>query len=196
MGKIKAIVKWVRRARPDRGVWLLVFLLIFGFLTDMIQTGRMAVVKGEEFRALAEANQLSDTSLKAVRGTIYDSNMNVLAQSASLWRVYVNPAMARGDKDEDVRLRVEISAGLSEILGIPADEIMQKLQKSDSNNETIARQVEKSVMEKVASFRAEEFRASGEKKTGVQRSDRHHRRYQAVLSQFHPCFGADRLYRY
>ena len=50
------------------------------------------VVKGEEYRLKAERNQLSDTIVAANRGTIYDSNMKVIAQSASAWLVYINPS--------------------------------------------------------------------------------------------------------
>ena len=48
------------------------------------------IVKGEEYRLKAERNQLSDTIVNAHRGTIYDSNMKIIAQSASAWLVYIN----------------------------------------------------------------------------------------------------------
>ena len=49
------------------------------------------IIHGEEYRLKAERNQLSDTVINANRGTIYDSNMKVIAQSASAWLVYINP---------------------------------------------------------------------------------------------------------
>ena len=50
------------------------------------------VIKGEEYRLKAERNQLSDTVIAANRGTIDESNMKVIAQSASAWLVYINPS--------------------------------------------------------------------------------------------------------
>lgn len=52
----------------------------------------LQIINGEEYRLKAEKNQLSDTVVNANRGTIYDSNMKVLAQSASAWLVYINPS--------------------------------------------------------------------------------------------------------
>ena len=58
------------------------------------------IVKGEEYRLKAERNQLSDTIVAANRGTIYDSNMKVLAQSASAWLVYINPSKIKTDEQK------------------------------------------------------------------------------------------------
>ena len=54
-------------------------------------------MKADEYRVLAESGQLSDTQLPADRGVIYDSNMEVLAESASAWLVYVNPSKIKDD---------------------------------------------------------------------------------------------------
>ena len=63
------------------------------------------IIKGEEYRLKAEKNQLSDTVIAANRGTIYDSNMKVIAQSASAWLVYINPSKI--DTDEQKKLLVD-----------------------------------------------------------------------------------------
>ena len=69
-------------------------LIIIAILALAI-IGRLAylqLVKGDEYTAKAESQQLGDNEIKASRGTIYDANMNVLAQSASVWSVYINPS--------------------------------------------------------------------------------------------------------
>ncbi len=59
-----------------------------------ITVGRLfyiQIVKGDEYAAKAESQQLSDTEIEAVRGTIYDNSGNVLAQSATVWTIYIDP---------------------------------------------------------------------------------------------------------
>ena len=63
------------------------------------------IIKGEDYRLKAEKNQLSDTVIAANRGTIYDSNMKVIAQSASAWLVYINPSKI--DTDEQKKLLID-----------------------------------------------------------------------------------------
>src|SRR5699024_7282744 len=70
------------------------------------------LINGEENRLKAERNQLSDTQIAAERGTIYDSNMNVLAKSASAWLVYINPSQIKDDTQKEL-----VVNGLSQILG-------------------------------------------------------------------------------
>ena len=43
------------------------------------------------FPKKAETQRLKDTEITAMRGTIYDSNGNMLAQSASVWNVFIDP---------------------------------------------------------------------------------------------------------
>ena len=68
-----------------RGV---VVLLVMAFLLIGVCWGRVAyiaLIKGDEYKTKAETQQLSVTTVNATRGTIYDRNMNVLAQSAAVW---------------------------------------------------------------------------------------------------------------
>lgn len=65
----------------------MIFILTFGCL------GRVAYImlaKGEQYRVHAADNQLRDTVIRGVRGTIYDRNMNVLVSSCSSWNLCVN----------------------------------------------------------------------------------------------------------
>jgi stage V sporulation protein D (sporulation-specific penicillin-binding protein) len=82
------------------------------------------IIKGEEYRLKAERNQLSDTIIAANRGTIYDSNMKVLAQSATAWLVYVNPSKIT--TDEQKTLLVD---GFVSIFGLEEDAVRKKLDK-------------------------------------------------------------------
>lgn len=86
-------------------------LLLLGFGVDIARLAYFQIFNADEYKVLAESGQLSDTEIPADRGVIYDSNMEVLAESASAWLVFVNPS-----KIEDKAQRTEISKGLAKIL--------------------------------------------------------------------------------
>ena len=62
----------------------------------------LSVVKGEELSAKAEAQQLKDAEISAMRGTIYDSDGNVLAKSASVWNVFIDPLNIKTEKKRNL----------------------------------------------------------------------------------------------
>lgn len=105
------------------------------------------LIHGEENRLKAERNQLSDTQIAAERGTIYDSNMNVLAKSASAWLVYINPSKIKTDTQKELVVK-----GLSEILGVDADSVRSKAEKTKTGYQKIAGEVETDVKEALESY--------------------------------------------
>ena len=105
------------------------------------------LINGEENRLKAERNQLSDTQIAAERGTIYDSNMNVLAKSASAWLVYINPSQIETDTQKEL-----VVTGLSEILGVDADSVRTKAEKTKTGYQKIAGEVETDVKETLEAY--------------------------------------------
>ncbi len=95
------------------------------------------IVKGEEYRLKAERNQLSDTIVAANRGTIYDSNMKVLAQSASAWLVYVNPSKITTNEQKDL-----LVDGFVSIFGLEEESVRKKLDRQGSGYEKIIGQID------------------------------------------------------
>ena len=104
-----------------RGVLILILVAVVAFGICVGRIGFLTLVKGEEYREKAEAQQLSVTTVSAARGTIYDANMNVLAQSASVWLVYINPSKVTEKNRSDV-----ISV-LSDCLDLDAAELSRKI---------------------------------------------------------------------
>ena len=105
------------------------------------------LINGEENRLKAERNQLSDTQIAAERGTIYDSNMNVLAKSASAWLVYINPSQIKDDTQKEL-----VVNGLSQILGVDADSVRTKAEKNKTGYQKIAGEVETDVKEALEAY--------------------------------------------
>lgn len=54
---------------------------------------KVSIKEGDKWRSLANAQQLKSTVVEASRGTIYDSNGNVMAQSATVYTIYCDPSM-------------------------------------------------------------------------------------------------------
>lgn len=132
--------------RSGRGIKVLLSI----FLVCVLLCGRLVylqLIKGDYYRSKAEVQQLGDTVISALRGTIYDRNMHVLAQSASVWLVYVNPSKVKEQEDRDL-----IAAELSRILEVDEETIRTKLSRTQNGYERIKGQIEKEQMEAVAEF--------------------------------------------
>ncbi len=122
-------------------VFCLALLVIIGNLFWL------QVVKGEEYRLKAERNQLSDTVIAANRGTIYDSNMKVIAQSASAWLVYINPSKIT--TDEQKQLLID---GFVEIFELDEETVTKKVNRSESGYEKIIGQIDNSLKKELQEY--------------------------------------------
>ncbi len=113
-------------------------LLTFGvFGASSINLARIQIIESEDYKEKAEENQLHDTELAAARGIIYDANGTVLAQSASVWKVYINPSKIPTDD-----VKEEICKLLSDTLSISYDTVKTKADLSKYAYMVVKRQVE------------------------------------------------------
>ena len=102
---------WVRSA-------IMMVVIIIGLVLVSARLLYLQTFMAEELEQKAVEQQLSDTTISARRGSIYDKNGKLLAQSVTVWNIVLEPANI---KTEDARSK--ISKGLSKILGIDEDEI-------------------------------------------------------------------------
>ena len=109
-----------------RGVIVMIIVAVIAFGACIIRIGYLTLVKGDVYREKAEAQQLSDTTVSAARGTVYDVNMKVLAQSASVWLVYINPSKVTEKNRSDV------ITVLSDTLDLDAAELSRKIDNNAS----------------------------------------------------------------
>lgn len=127
---------------------MIAFYFIFVALILLLagRTLYLTLIKGPELRVDAEEQQTRDSRVSPKRGTIYDRNHKVLAQSASAEMVCVVPVEIKKADNAD-----EVSAALAEILDIDFDYIYAKTQKN-SYYEIVKKKVEKESAEKIRSL--------------------------------------------
>lgn len=124
----------------------MIIILVIGFGAAACRLGYLQIFKASELSQKATAQQLTDTTLSAKRGTIYDRNREVLAESATVWRVVLAPVHLETDEERRV-----VAKGLSEILDIDEETIFEKSKQSSYYVE-IKRQIETDTREKILEF--------------------------------------------
>lgn len=127
---------------------VLMVLVILGFAGVSGQLAYVQLVKGQEYQKKAIEQQLRDITISPKRGTIYDTNMKPLAQSASVWTVILAPASIKEEQ------RDLIADGLSRILEMDRDTVYKKTKKTNMY-EIVKRKIEEDVKDQVSAFIAE-----------------------------------------
>ena len=130
----------------SRSAILLALILVLGFGAAALRIGWLQTFQAEELRKKAVAQQLTDTTLSAKRGSIYDRNMEPLAESATVWRVVLAPVYLKTDEDRRI-----VAKGLAEILDMDEEKIFEKSQQ-DSYYVELKRQIETDVRDKILAF--------------------------------------------
>lgn len=92
-------------------------------------TGKLVYVqfvKGEEYSQAAYNQQVEDQIISPNRGTIFDVNGEVLAQSVPVDTISVNPGMIKYSNNKKVEAEV-IAEGFSEIFDMTYEDVLKKL---------------------------------------------------------------------
>lgn len=104
----------------------LLVLLVLVLVALVIRIGYWQIVRGNEMKEAVMRQQTGQAAINASRGTIYDRNHKVLAESATVNTVVCNPQQVKKDNGVSV-----VASALSEILGIDKEEILEKLTKNN-----------------------------------------------------------------
>ena len=134
--------------RMLKRILIMAVVIIFLMTTTVARVFYLTIVRGEELSEKAETQQLKDTEITAMRGTIYDSNGNVLAQSASVWNVFIDPLNIK-DKQRDL-----IVDEFANLFGYDADEKKKFYDRTTHQNhyELVEKKVENNIKEKLSKF--------------------------------------------
>lgn len=138
-----------------RSLFVLVTLVFLGFGVSIARLAYLQLAQGETLKQMATEQQLKDTKLNAKRGTIYDCNMKPLAQSATVWTAVLEPNFLEDDKDKEL-----VANGLSEILELDKNEVLEKTRKK-SYYVVLKRKIDTEVKDKIVAFLKENKIKSG-----------------------------------
>lgn len=127
----------------NRSKILLVILLIIGFGLAIARLFYFSIIRGDELQQRAYSQQLNDTTISAKRGTIYDTNGKILAQSATVWQAVLVPKYIKTDEQ-----RTYIAQRLSEILDLDQETVYNKT-KGNTYYSVVKRQVETAEKDKI-----------------------------------------------
>lgn len=134
-----------------RTLFLMIVCGLVAFIALGIRLFYLQIVKHDEYETMAIEQQVRDTTVNASRGTIYDRNGKILAMSASVDTIYLSPWEIK-QNGEDPEL---IADGLSEILGVDRQTLLERMEKTESWYQPVAYKVEAEVSDKVREFKAE-----------------------------------------
>ena len=144
------------RASKRIKYWTLVCMIAFilacyGVLVYQLYVWQ--VRDAESYRAEAVTQQLKDTTLPAVRGSIYSANGKLLAKSSTVWNIVADPSsvLKSGATEDQIRTAAEHIAELLDD-GTTADTVYKALTASnkDTGEPYQYRVVKKSVEKPVA----------------------------------------------
>lgn len=127
----------------QRTAILILLILVLGFGAAVLRLTYLSTIQSSELQESAVDLQLADTTVSAKRGTIYDANGNVLAESASVWQVVMSPVNFKNDKQ-----RQAAAKGLSEIFDLEYNDVLDDT-KQQSHYVVVKRRIESDEREKV-----------------------------------------------
>ena len=127
------------RPRASKGIkyWTLFCMIVFilacyGVLVYQLYAWQ--VRDAESYRAEAVTQQLKDTTLPAVRGSIYSANGKLLAKSSTVWNIVADPSsvLKSGATEDQIRTAAEHIAELLDD-GTTADTVYKALTASNKD---------------------------------------------------------------
>ena len=129
---------------------LTLLFIVLGFSLVGVRLLYMQVLHNDYYRQQATELQTNDIFVSPNRGTIYDANMQVLAESATVERICVTPNAVISDSKVDKGISAEsqqqtLATILSDTLDLDYDTVLGKIQRTDTNYQIIAQKVDKDV---------------------------------------------------
>lgn len=127
------------RPRASKGIkyWTLVCMIAFILVCYGVLVYQLYVWQvrdAESYRAEAVTQQLKDTTLPAVRGSIYSANGKLLAKSSTVWNIVAGPSsvLKSGATEDQIRTAAEHIAELLDD-GTTADTVYKALTASNKD---------------------------------------------------------------
>lgn len=129
-----------------RMVFLLIALFTVGFTVLIVRLVVLQMIQGGFWSQKANKQQMCSITVWPNRGTIYDRNLKVLAESATVWDVIVSPAYIKTEAQ-----RTDIADNLSVILDTDRQKIYDQV-KMNTSYQVIKKKIEKSTADLVNKY--------------------------------------------
>lgn len=126
-----------------RSVFLLICFIIVSLLV-VFALFKLQILKYDDYQKNVIDQLTVETNVNPERGTIYDTNGNVLATNKTVWVLYISPKKI---KDPEF-----IAKGLSEILDISYESILKKAKKTGYQYQIISNALDKETSDKIRKF--------------------------------------------
>lgn len=127
----------------------------------IIRIAFLQFVQGADLKEKAYKQQTVNKLVSAKRGNILDSTGKVLATSAQVDTVSINPTRIKGKNDEETKSKKEkLAKAFSEIFELDYEETLAKVN-STSSIQTIARKIEQDKIDKLEAWMKENNISTG-----------------------------------
>lgn len=161
------------KVRTNVVVQTVVLLAAVGLIVNL---AHIMIFQHDKYTDMANSRQFGTITLPATRGTIYDANGGVVAQSATVYKIFLDPGLfqkemelvekrnteliEKAEKNGDTakpdivspdEIRQQVITYLSEILEVPEEELAADFEKQN-NYVVIKEQVEKSRADRIIEF--------------------------------------------
>ncbi len=89
----KSAVKTAPTERKDYSATIVMFVLLAMALALIVNIFKLTILRHDEFTDMANSRQFGTIVIPAERGTIYDAGGTILAQSATVYKIFVDPGL-------------------------------------------------------------------------------------------------------
>ena len=147
-----------------RTMILMILCGIVLFIPLIATLYQLMIVDHDKYEEMAIQNQTRSTTLSAARGMIYDRNMNIMAASATVETIFLDPNAIQRAITEEEEKRLEgkqfnasvsvdyIARGLSEILDVEPEFVREQAADTAYYYKVIKRKVPEDTAQKVRQF--------------------------------------------
>ena len=101
---------------------IIVLLLAGMFAVVTVSLFNLQILNYEKYQSEVINQMTSETTVRASRGNIYDTKMNLLVTNTTVWRVFIDPSKI---KEYDTKLL--IADNLSRILNVDYNTVLDKI---------------------------------------------------------------------
>ena len=139
--------------RMRNRVFIGIFTIIIVFTAYIcVRLFNVSIVQSEYYRSKANNQQLSRFNISATRGTIYDRDGKILAQSSTVWDIVLNAnSISKYDADKTE----EICRGVARICDVDYQTLLDECKKTNYQYYVVKTKVDKETADAIEQFRVD-----------------------------------------